>query len=202
MFLKPFILFFVIGFFVTAQSQLNLRYLLCQSRCPLEYEPICASDGKVYSSVCQFKCERIRNAYLDLRSIGLCDDSSACSAARNNVTGCGKKITNILTKLYREDCSICTCKKKGKPIACICTAESKPVCGSDGKNYGNICGFRQARMNNPSLMILSPVKCMAKHNSDKHVLSQLSKLYDHDCGPINLIKKCPREPGTSSSSTK
>lgn len=200
MFLKPFILIFVIGFFATVQSKLNLKYLFCKRMCPSEFEPICATNGKTYSSVCQFKCARIINQKIHFKSIGLCGDRLACSALRNKRTGCGSRFTNILTKLYREDCLSCGCIKKGKPIACSCTRELNPVCGTDRKTYLNICEFKKGRLNNPSLMILSFGKCKSKHPASGPYIAR--NLYD-GCGPIELPKPCPEpEPCRSSSSTK
>lgn len=49
--------------------------------------------------------------------------------------------------------------KPCNPVDCICTAEYKPVCGSDRQTYGNECWFKCARKCNLKLKIVSNGTC-------------------------------------------
>lgn len=119
MILKLFILVLVTGLAAAENEELQFPDIekgLCKLLCTrIEFEPICASNGVTYGSVCQFKCARVFNKYLNFKAIGMCGDETACSAAQNNDVGCAKRFGNILTKLYNENCQACMCSKEQQP---------------------------------------------------------------------------------------
>ncbi|XP_045031528.1 ovomucoid [Daphnia magna] len=87
--------------------------------CPLNYRPVCGSDGKTYSNQC----------LLDAKSM----DGSVINKAYDGEC-------NLDQKEYRPRCSpdenpiVCGC-----PCGIRCTDVFTPVCGTDGKTYRNEC---------------------------------------------------------------
>ncbi|CAH1794117.1 unnamed protein product [Owenia fusiformis] len=94
---------------------------VCPTICTREFNPLCASDGKTYNNPCLLRI-------------------AVCEATKNGITDL-KKVKDG------------ACDAEPKPNECnkACTFDYRPVCGSDGKTYGNQCAFDIAQCNAANL---------------------------------------------------
>ncbi|KAJ6668095.1 hypothetical protein lerEdw1_016418 [Lerista edwardsae] len=150
--------------------------------CTREYKPVCGSDGKTYNNLCLFcAAKRQSGGQLTIKHHGPCEKKDECSlypepAKGQNAVLCTMEHNPVCGsdgKTYGNLCLFCAAKRqsgghltikhkgpcekkdecskypepaKGQETAC--TLEYKPVCGSDGKTYGNLCQFCAAQRTN------------------------------------------------------
>jgi len=107
------------------------RILPHKESCPCTdvYDPICGSDFLTYGNECEFNCAKADLPDLTILSRGPCQERRP------------------IPKSFDDE------------GFCMCTTEYRPVCGSDGITYGNICEFNCERNKHPTLAVAHFGKC-------------------------------------------
>ncbi|KAJ0174480.1 hypothetical protein K1T71_009588 [Dendrolimus kikuchii] len=146
--------------------------------CTRNFRPVCGSDGRTYSNACLLNCERSKgNTDLTVAKEGSCEDQPlvepACACTFNYAPVCGSD-----GRTYPNQCSMnCArsslpsleirhtgeCKASAPEISsCACSRDMKPVCGSDGNTYNNICLLNCATASNRGLTLRHEGPCADK----------------------------------------
>ncbi|XP_059142362.1 four-domain proteases inhibitor-like [Physella acuta] len=171
----------------------------CRKPCPRNYSPVCGSDGKTYSNLCELlnaNCDREKGRKITAVFNGECIKRcysgevkrecpvSACYLLLNPICGSdGKTYDNDCVldgancglpddqKIKPKSCGPCptTCRKP-------CTFIYAPVCGSDGKTYASQCVLDNAncgRDRDEQVTVAFPGDCIKR------------------CYPGNEVRPCP-----------
>ncbi|PVD37045.1 hypothetical protein C0Q70_04038 [Pomacea canaliculata] len=124
---------------VYGQLEQQHAVLSCQHRCQPVFAPVCGSDNVTYASECLLqKAACVHQKRIKVKQPGVCGKRDPCEG----------KVCNYGAK--------CQPSVDGKTARCQCPSEcyrygdnlgSKPVCGSDGMDYNNICELHKAACN-------------------------------------------------------
>nr|XP_009499590.1 PREDICTED: ovomucoid-like [Phalacrocorax carbo] len=137
--------------------------------CPRNYEPVCGTDSVTYPNECSLCKQMFLNRAIDKKHDGRCvrlDCTGYLRSSRGRTIPCNLEYMPICGSngvTYRNKCDFCSAVANGLDInlhnigECyqvdcsghkgsnvICTAQYDPLCGSDGKTYGNKCQFCNA----------------------------------------------------------
>ncbi|XP_024081433.1 serine protease inhibitor dipetalogastin-like [Cimex lectularius] len=72
---------------------------------------------------------------------------------------CAQKVQRGLKIVRHGECYNLKNQAQRFQVYCPCTKEYRPICGSDGKTYGNLCMFHCAQRENNSLTIAHTGRC-------------------------------------------
>jgi len=110
--------------------------------CTREFRPVCGCDGQTYGNACVAAA-----AGVNVASQGACDAQAEC----NSNADC-----NEADYCFSGD----GCDAPGicQPRPQVCTLELNPVCGCNGRTYGNPCEAARAGVNVASQGICPQVR--------------------------------------------
>jgi Kazal-type serine protease inhibitor-like protein len=101
--------------------------------CTLQYTPLCGCDGKTYGNTCE-----AASAGVSIAKAGECAPSSGPKTC-GGIAGLACAKGEYCNYPIEAQCGAADQTGTCAPIPEACTLQYTPLCGCDGKTYGNTC---------------------------------------------------------------
>ena len=108
----------------------------CRVFCPKHYDPVCGTDGRTYGNSCLITAKNCRtNANIRVVSKGKCGESQPGEKNLLLISQTFCFIDERIKGISFTECGVL--ETFGRRV--FCPMHYDPVCGTDGKTYGNHC---------------------------------------------------------------
>ncbi|KAJ2945672.1 hypothetical protein O0L34_g507 [Tuta absoluta] len=188
---------------LNCEKSKGYSHLSLLGSCPrdsLKFAPVCGSDGKSYNNDCGFLCAKMINPGLTVQHRDSCENTKtrrldlseyqySCLHLFHRLN-LGKFGKASLIVDHSGKCMIKFLKPTLKS-SCICTYDYTPVCGNNGKTYGNLCDLNCDKTENPGLEIrkfgecsnekLRPTTCSSCPSNYSPVCGNDGNTYPNPC---------------------
>ncbi|XP_059489146.1 agrin-like isoform X2 [Neocloeon triangulifer] len=154
----------------------------CGETCPLEFMPVCGSDGKTYVNECSLRqqaCRTQKNLRIIYRG--------ECSSGVNPCAGirCSPGQECVINKFGIAKCE---CPAECEPVL-------RPTCGDDGRTYDSVCQLKRAAcLAKRRVAVAHAGACGSAGPCSRHVCSLGAQCVEKGDGlPYCECPTCPAE---------